>query len=120
MQSNAINVATYLNEVPDARRELLIKLRNLCLKTLIGYEESMDYGMPSYKKNDKVEVSFASQKNHISLYVLKKGIVDAYRADIVGASIGKSCIRYAKPEKLDLSVIERLLVASRDAEETAC
>lgn len=100
MQSIASNVTTYFNEVPDARRELLTKLRHICAQTLIGYQESMDYGMPSYKKNGKVEVSFLSQKNHISLYVLKKEVVDSYRTELVGASIGKGCIRYSKPERL--------------------
>ena len=109
MQSTATNVAAYLAEVPDSKRGTLTALRDLCLKCLIGYEEGMDYGMPSYKKNGTVEVGFASQKNYISLYVLKKSVVDAHRAELAGASVGKGCIRYARPEKLDFNVIEKLL-----------
>jgi uncharacterized protein YdhG (YjbR/CyaY superfamily) len=120
MQSTATNVTTYLQQVPDVRRASLERLRNLCLQTLIGYEEGLDYGMPSYKKNGTVEVAFASQKNYISLYVLKQAVVNAHRAALAGASIGKGCIRFSKPEKLDFAVIESLLVATRGAKETAC
>jgi uncharacterized protein YdhG (YjbR/CyaY superfamily) len=120
MQSTATNVVDYLAEVPTSRRETLTRLRDLCIKTLPGYEEVMEYGMPCYKKNGVVEVSFASQKNYLALYVLKKEVVDAFRAELSGAKIGKGCIRYAKPESLDFQVIKRLLEATRASKEAAC
>jgi uncharacterized protein YdhG (YjbR/CyaY superfamily) len=51
MQSKAKTVEKYFEEVPAERAEALKRLRQLCIKTLRGYEESMDYGMPSYKRN---------------------------------------------------------------------
>ena len=112
MQSTAANVDTYLSQVPDTRRAALTRLRELCRETLVGYEEGMEYGLPSYKKSGVVEVAFASQKNYISLYVLKEAVVNTYRAALVTASIGKGCIRYSRPEKLDFAIIEKLLVAA--------
>lgn len=44
----------------------------------MGYEESMVYGMP-YSRDGTVEVAFASQKNDISLYVLKQEVFDNHR-----------------------------------------
>lgn len=67
MKSSAVDVSAYLQEIPVDRRACLTTLRNLCLDTLAGYEEDMDYGMPSYKRDGVVEVNFASQKNQISL-----------------------------------------------------
>jgi len=120
MQSNVASVKAYLEQVPADRRAALARLRSLCLQTLVGYEECMEYGLPGYKRNGAIEVSFASQKNYISLYVLKQAVVDAHRTALAGASIGKGCIRFSKPEKLDFNVIERLLVATRDSSEAAC
>jgi uncharacterized protein YdhG (YjbR/CyaY superfamily) len=120
MQSKATDVAAYLNEVPDSRRPTLEALRALCRKCLVGYDEGMAYGMPTYARGGKPEVAFASQKNYISLYVMKPGVVEAHREQLVAASIGKGCIRFAKPEKLDLAVIEKLLVATRDSAEAGC
>jgi uncharacterized protein YdhG (YjbR/CyaY superfamily) len=120
MQSSTTSVGEYLDEVPAARRDSLSKLRDLCVKTLRGYEEVMEYGLPCYKKNGVVEVGFANQKNYIAVYVLKKGVVDAFRAELLSAKIGKGCIRFSKPEKLDFAILRKLLVATRISKEAAC
>lgn len=68
MISEAKNVTDYLKEVPAKRKEALTKLRKLCKEVLKGYKESMAYGAPSYKKDQGIEIGFASQKNHICFY----------------------------------------------------
>ena len=98
----------------------MTKLRNLCVKALRGYEESMEYGMPCYKRNGNIEVAYASQKNYISIYGLKKGVIDAHRPLLVSANVGKGCIRYSKPEKLDFPLLEKLLIATRESDEVVC
>ena len=121
MQSDAKKVDEYLAEVPDERKEALVRLRQLCLDTLAGYEESMEYGMPSYKVPDsEVEVAFASQRNYISLYVMKEAVLNEYRPALEGLNLGKGCVRYTKPEKMDFEVIEQLLAASRDSDSPIC
>src|SRR6266581_636070 len=72
MHSTAPDVHTYLQQVPVDRVACLTELRQLCLNTLIEYEERMEYGMPCYKKNGTVEVAFASQKRYIALYIAKQ------------------------------------------------
>ena len=58
MQSSAENVDAYLVEVPEGRRAAIDRLRSMCVATLSGYEECMDYGMPSYRRPDgEIEVS---------------------------------------------------------------
>jgi uncharacterized protein YdhG (YjbR/CyaY superfamily) len=120
VQSTATNVDAYLAEVPVERRDVLAAIRRLCLENLPGYEEGMDYGMPSYSKDGVVEFSFASQKNSISIYGLKSDALEADRAEFVGASIGKCCIRYTNPKKVDLGAVERLLKATAASEGRVC
>jgi uncharacterized protein YdhG (YjbR/CyaY superfamily) len=120
MPSQATDVAAYLAEVPESRRPTLEALRDLCRKCLVGSDEGLAYGMPTYSRGGKPEVAFASQKNSISLYVRKTEVVEAHREPLAAASIGKSCLRFAKPEKIDLAVIESLLVATREAAEADC
>jgi uncharacterized protein YdhG (YjbR/CyaY superfamily) len=109
MQSQANDVQQYLKEVPAERLEALQQLRELCQATLDGYDESMEYGMPSYSKNGVVEVAFASQKNYISLYILKEPVLEKHRPSLQGLNLGKGCIRYSKPEKMDFDLVKRLL-----------
>jgi hypothetical protein len=67
-----------------------------------------------------VEVGFASQKSYIAIYIAKQVVVDTYRGELAGLSMGKGCIRYSKPEKMDLPIIAKLLKATRDSPEPAC
>ena len=101
MQSKAKDVTTYLQEADPERRESLTRLRALCLEVLTGFEEVMEYGMPGYKKDGRGEVGFANQKNYISLYILKEDVVEKNRAALKGLSVGKGCIRYSGPKKMD-------------------
>jgi hypothetical protein len=110
MKSKARSVDEYLESLPADRRDAVTRLRDVCRKTLTGYEESMGWGMPCYgKKGEAPEIAFASQKNYISLYVFKTSVVKKNLALLKGLGIGKSCINYAKPEKLDFKVIRKLL-----------
>lgn len=113
MQSKATTVAAYLAELPDDRRKTMTALCALCRKTLVGFDEGIEYGMPYYKRGGQA-VGVASQKNYISLYGLRKQVAES-GVTLDGAKIGKGCINFTKPERIDLKVIEKLLVAKRKA-----
>ena len=116
MPINAKDVTTYIQEAPAERQATLARLREMCREHLPSLEETMDYMVPSYKRNGEVEVAFASQKYFIALYILRKSVMDVYRDQLKGQSIGKGCIRYTKPEKVDFTLVEKLL---RDRREQA-
>lgn len=120
MQSKCSTVDEYMETVPKERKASLAKLRAMCLEHLKGFEESMEYGIPSYKRNGVAEVSFNSQKHFISLYILKKDVLDKYRDEMKGLSIGKGCIRYPKPEKIDYKIVKKLLVDTRKSTSKIC
>ena len=120
MKSEAKDVATYIDESPADRREALLKLRRLCREVLTGFDEIMAYGGPCYARKGKVEVGFASQKHFIGLYILRQDALETQRPNLTGLSVGKGCIRYSRPEKIDYAVVERLLVATRDSTGDIC
>jgi len=111
MQSKAKDVTTYIEEAPTERQEALRHLRDLCRAELTGFEESMQYGGPSYSRNREVEVGFASQKNFIGLYILRTDVMNTHKEQLhgKGISIGKGAIRYSKPERIDFNVVESML-----------
>lgn len=122
MQSSAPTVSAYLEEVPPERKAALERLRALCLELLNGYNESMLYGMPCYQHPaaKDPEIAFASQKNHISFYVFKQEVMQANRGLLKGASLGKGCIRYSKPEKINFDVVRKILLETRASSEPIC
>lgn len=88
---------TYIDETPVERQEALWRLRDLCRTLLTGFEETMEYDGPCYKRSGEVEVGFASQKHFIGLYILRTDVMKAHRDQLQG----KGSIRYSKPERID-------------------
>ena len=120
MISKAADVESYLAELPSERRPAIEKLRKLCKRHLKGYNESMEYGMPVYKRNGAMEVSLASQKQYIALYVLRKDVIDEFRSSFAGLKIGKGCIRFPKPDLINYEVVEQLLRRTAESRSAPC
>lgn len=120
MISKAGSVAEYIAELSPERRAALEKLRKLCKKCLKGHQESMDYGMPVYKLNGVADVSFASQKQYIALYILKKEVLDEFRSRLGKLNVGKGCIRFTKPDQIDFGLVEEMLIRSAESQSLPC
>src|SRR5437868_517693 len=112
VQSAARNVDEYLAEIPEARSEALVRLRELCLAELPGFNEVMAYGMPGYERDGTVEFAFASQKQYISVYVVRTDVREAFEERLAGCRMGKSCLRFRKPEDIDFELLRDLLRAT--------
>jgi uncharacterized protein YdhG (YjbR/CyaY superfamily) len=109
MQSDAPTVDAYIDEAPEDRREALGKLRALCRTHLPGFEEAMVYGMAGYSRDGVVEVAFANQKNNLALYILRTDVLNPYRDRFAKSAIGKGCIRYTNPKKIDFDLVAEML-----------
>lgn len=132
MQSKATIVDAYLTELPEDRQKAISKLRSVIKKNLPkGFKEGMGYGMMGWsvphsiypagyhcKPEDPLPfMGIASQKNFISVYhmgiyadpKLLKWFVDAHaKASTKKLDMGKSCIRYKKPEDIPYDLIGEL------------
>jgi len=120
VQSSAEDVDQYLTEVPEGRREALTALRALCLAELTGFREVMAYGMPVYERDGTGEVAFASQKQYISLYLLRTDVRDAFADRLAGHDMGKGCLRFRTPEKIDFTLVRDLLRTTAATPGPAC
>lgn len=132
MQSKATTPEQYLSELPEDRKEALLKLRNAIKENLPqGFEEVISYGMlgyvvphsiyPSgYHCDPKLPLPFinlASQKNFIALYHmgiyanknLESWFVSEYPKHVkTKLDMGKSCIRFKKMEDIPFDFIGEL------------
>ena len=129
MQSKANSVEQYLNELPEDRKESLSIVREAIVKNLpTGYVEVMNWGMITYEVpletfpdtyNGKplMYVALASQKNHMSVYLMgcymspeiRKKFENAYKQSGKKFDAGKSCIRFKKVEDLSLELIGKTI-----------
>lgn len=132
MQSKAATVDDYIKELPKERQEAMTKLRKEIKKNLPkGFREGMGYGMMGYSVphslypagyhcDPKLPLPFmglASQKHFIAVYhmgvyadpKLLKWFTDAHaKASSKKIDMGKSCIRYKKPEDIPFDLIGEL------------
>jgi len=109
VDSDADAVDSYLAQVPADRRAVLGELRQTCDRVLVGFDEGMRYGMPTYSRGGIAEIAWASQKRYISLYVMRADVLAAYRERLAGLDVGKGCIRYPNPAAVDFTVIRSML-----------
>lgn len=132
MQTTATTPETYLAELPEERREPMEKLRQALLTNLPkGFEETISYGMlgyvvphslypAGYHCNPKQPLPFinlASQKNFIALYHMgiyaDPELLAWFKAEYTKQvptrlDMGKSCIRFKKPEHIPYLLIAEL------------
>jgi uncharacterized protein YdhG (YjbR/CyaY superfamily) len=108
VRSEARDVDDYLAQVPEPRRAALTRLRALCREVLTDFTELMRYGMPCYAREETAEVAFASQKQYISIYIMRTDVVDAHAGRLAGQDMGKGCLRYRNPGQLSLCHVDTI------------
>jgi uncharacterized protein YdhG (YjbR/CyaY superfamily) len=113
-------VDEYFDGVPEPRRAMLEAIRDVCEDELGGFEESMAYRMPSYRRDGEIELAFANQKQYVSLYVLRTDVVEAHRSRLGGLDVGKGCVRFRRPEQLDLDVVRSMIRATAASRGPVC
>lgn len=132
MQSTATTPELYLAELPEERQQIMNDLREVIVRNIpAGFEEMMGYGMLGYAvphslypagyhcdpKQPLPFIGIASQKNHIAVYHMgmyaDEGLLNWFQEEFPKHSnrkldMGKSCIRFRKPEHVPLALIGEL------------
>jgi len=133
MQSSAATPQEYIDSLPEDRKAAIEKLREVISTNLpSGFKECISYGMlgwviphsiyaPGYHCDPKLPLPFlsiASQKNFIAVYhmgvyadaALYDWFVDEFpNHSKFKLDMGKSCIRFKKPEAIPYELIGQLV-----------
>ncbi|MFF0554360.1 DUF1801 domain-containing protein [Streptomyces sp. NPDC004311] len=112
-----MDVSAYLEGVPEARRPALTRLRELCLAELPDFEERIAYGMPVYVRQGAAEgeIAWASQKQYISFYLMRTDVREAFADRLAAHDMGKACLRFRHPDRIDFPLLRDLLQATAKA-----
>lgn len=132
MQIQASSPDEYVEKLPPERQQPIQKLREVISENLPkGFEETMSYGMigyvvphsiypQGYHCNPDLPLPFmnvASQKNYIALYhsgvyidkKLEEWLRGEFQKKSVKLDMGKSCIRFKKPDEIPYDIISKLV-----------
>jgi uncharacterized protein YdhG (YjbR/CyaY superfamily) len=132
MRIEATNFDEYLAQVPEDRKKAITELRKVIKKNIPkGFKEAIGYGMPGYvvphslyppgyhcdPKLPLPFIGFASQKNFIALYhmgiyadpqLMKWFTTEFAKHSKTKLDMGKSCIRFKKPDQIPFALIGEL------------
>lgn len=109
VQSKAATVDAYLAEADPARQPWLVRIREVARANLPGHVEAMQWGMPAYSIDGRAIFAFASQKQHVALYLTGITVPAQYEEALSRLDHGKGCIRFRKPESIDFNLLAALL-----------
>ncbi|MBK7933684.1 MAG: DUF1801 domain-containing protein [Pyrinomonadaceae bacterium] len=132
MQSKAKSPEAYIEGLPEERQAVIAAMRDAITRNIPpGFEEEMGYGHfgwvvphhvypPGYHCDPKAPLPFigiGSQKNHIALYHMgiysDPSLLAWFQSEWPKHSdrkldMGKSCIRFKKPEHVPVALIGEL------------
>lgn len=127
MNKDAATVDDYMEGLPPERRAMVQTLRSAVKSRLpSGFEETMQYGMISYivpserypetyNKQPLAIISIGNQKNYVSLYLMshygdaeaENWLQESFRNAEKRLDMGKSCLRFRKPDDIPVEVISQ-------------
>jgi hypothetical protein len=122
--TNAQTPDEYIDRLDEPRRSHIRALDALIRKLAPTLEPHLASGMLAYgpyqyrsksSSGTWFRMGLASQKRYISLYVMAEDLVtggylaESYRDRLPKADIGKSCVRFKRPEDLDQATLEQLI-----------
>jgi hypothetical protein len=113
----------YIAKIDEPRRAQIQMLHDMIRKTIpeqkpyiisgmIGYG-TFHYKTKSGREGDWCKIALASQKNYISVYVCasdgRQYVAEKYKDAFPKASIGRSCIRFKRPDDIDIEVLKKVI-----------
>ena len=101
-------VEDYILSFPSEVQVILLKIRTIVLEIAPNAVESINYGMPAYKTNQKPLVYFAAYKNHIGLYATPQGHLQ-FQEQLSKYKQGKGSVQFPLNQEIPFNLIEEIV-----------
>jgi uncharacterized protein YdhG (YjbR/CyaY superfamily) len=115
MSGKPKTVDEYLGALDDEKRRALEALRETIVDAAPGAVEGFAYGVPGFRYNGEVLVTFAAFKGHCGFYPMSPDVIEAFSDELKGYSTAKGTIRF-QPDNPLPAVLVRKIVKARMAE----
>jgi len=115
-RTNPGKINEYISGFPPEVREILEKIRHIIREAAPKAEETINYGIPTFKLNGNL-VHFAAFRKHIGFYHTPSGI-EAFKEQLAGYEISKGTVKFPLDKPIPYNLI-RGIVDFRVKENTA-
>lgn len=100
------SVDEYIEQFPEHSQDVLAKIRDVISNSSSDLEETMSYGIPTFKYKNQNLVHFAGFKNHIGFYPSPSGI-SAFKEEIKEYKWAKGSVQFPI-EEVPYELIKRI------------
>lgn len=105
--AKATTIDEYIESFPDDTRKVLKRIRMLIRKVLPKAEQTISYGIPTFKLNDSYVVYFAGFKKHVSVYPIPKGSA-TFEKQLAPYRAGKGTAQFELGKQLPEKLITQI------------
>jgi uncharacterized protein YdhG (YjbR/CyaY superfamily) len=109
MEKKAKNIDSYLEALPEDVQECLRHLREVIIRTAPDAIEVISYSMPAFKCYGRVLVSFASFKNHCSLFPWNASTIEHLQKDLKKFTTAKGTIRFTVDQPIPDALVRKIV-----------
>lgn len=103
-------VDTYLENVPEAQKAELLRIRTLVRKLVPEATESISYALPTFKYKNRPLLYYAAFKDHMSLFPTP-GPAEQLSEKLAGYKVSKGTIQFTLEKPLPDSLITEIIHA---------
>lgn len=103
------NIDEYIAHYPENVQDILEELRQVIRESTPEAEETINYGIPTFKLNGKNLVHFAAYKNHIGFYPTHSGI-EAFKKELSQYKSSKGSVQFPIDQPLPLDLVKKIVI----------
>ena len=111
------SVDEYIAAQAGAVQRVLRRVRNAIRRAVPRADETISYGIPTYKLDGRAVVYFAGWSEHYSIYPSTRRVSDALGSELAPYQAGKGTLRFALADPVPVRLIAR--IAKLRAQEVA-
>jgi len=101
-------VETHIHSFPKETQEKLLALRSFLMNSVEGLEETKNYGIPTFKLNEKNFIHYAGYAKHIGLYPGAETIKELSE-ELKGFKFAKGSIQFPLSKELPFDLIQKII-----------
>lgn len=102
----ASNIDEFISAFPKDIREILQKIRKTIRKAAPDAEETISYGIPTFKQSENL-VHFAAFSKHIGFFPTPSGI-RKFKKELTGFETSKGTVKFPLEKPIPYTLISRI------------
>ncbi|HZJ54551.1 MAG TPA: DUF1801 domain-containing protein [Myxococcaceae bacterium] len=111
MRSKVTSVDEYLAGVSSEHRAALERLRRTIRSVAPKVEESISYGVPTFRLDGRGLVAFGTASGHCSLFPLGGTLIEKFADELADFDTSKGTIRFQPDRPLPAALVKKLVKA---------